>query len=272
MIHSALMVPADKEKLLLKIPSLEAGIIMINLEDGVFDKTFALELLASTLPKIQSTKQIIVRTNEITQGGLQEIQALQHISNIDGFRIPKITSNEDVKKAIAQTDKQIHLSIETKEALNSISSLKVSPQVSTLYLGILDLFNSLGLPHSLIHLQNPTIDYILSKFLIDSLSFDFLPVSFIYQEYEDLDTFRAWCEKEKAMGFRAKGCISPKQVAIANEVFGYGNLIEKALEIKALFEAKQLEGISGFSDEKYGFIDEPIYKNAIATLKMNNLL
>jgi len=34
-----------------------------------------------------------------------------------------------------------------------------------------------------------------------------------------------------------------------------------------MFEERRAEGITGFSDERYGFIDEPIYKGALALLK-----
>ena len=33
------------------------------------------------------------------------------------------------------------------------------------------------------------------------------------------------------------------------------------------FEQNKKNGITGFSDERYGFIDEPIYKNAKQILK-----
>ena len=45
MITSSLMVAGDKEKHLDKINDLKCSIAIINLEDGVFDKKYALELL-----------------------------------------------------------------------------------------------------------------------------------------------------------------------------------------------------------------------------------
>ena len=165
---------------------------------------------------------------------------------------------------------EIHLSIETKEAFKSLATLKINPRVTTVYLGILDLLESLGLSQSLIKLNNPTIDYILSKFLIDAKIAGFKVVSFIYQNYQDTETFKQWCMKEKAMGFSCKGCISPKQVDIANEIFNISkDEIQKATYIKTIYQIQQRQGITGFSDEKYGFIDEPIYKNALLILELN---
>jgi citrate lyase subunit beta/citryl-CoA lyase len=43
--------------------------------------------------------------------------------------------------------------------------------------------------------------------------------------------------------------------------------IQKAREIITLFETNSARGINGFVHEHYGFIDEPIYKGALAVLK-----
>ena len=126
------------------------------------------------------------------------------------------------------------------------------------------------MPQSLVKLENPTIDYILSKFLVDAKSAGIHPISFMFQEYNDTDTFRAWCEREKMMGFVSKACMGPKQVAIANAVFGISQSeIDRAKHIKKVFEANSAKAINGFMDEKYGFIDEPIYRDAL--LKLGSL-
>lgn len=268
MVHSSLMVPADNPKMLQKISNLECDIAILNLEDGVYDKNKARQILVEHLPNIKFNKKLIVRVNSLDECGIEDIEVLRNFENIDGFRIPKIHNSDDVKKALCLCEnKEIHLSVETKEAFSDIKSLKISKNVTTVYLGILDLFNSLGLNHSLINLENPTIDYILSKFLIDSLGCDFVPISFVYQNHHNLDIFEKWCIKEKTIGLNAKACISPKQVEIANKIFGSNDEIQKALEIKELFETSLTQNISGFANEKYGFIDEPIYKNALNVLK-----
>jgi len=121
----------------------------------------------------------------------------------------------------------------------------------------------MGISHSIITQDNPTINYILSKFLIDSLTNGFYPISFVYQDYQNLEEFEKWCIKERDMGFGAKACISPKQVEITNKIFGFCDEVEKSKEIIQLFLDNQKNSISGFVNEKYGFIDEPIYKNAL---------
>jgi citrate lyase subunit beta/citryl-CoA lyase len=69
------------------------------------------------------------------------------------------------------------------------------------------------------------------------------------------------------MGFDAKGCIAPAQVELIHEFLGHAaHEIARCHEIVKLFEEHVARGISGFSDLRYGFIDEPIYKGALAVL------
>ena len=269
MIKTALMVAGNKEKHLLKIPELKCDIAIVNLEDGVFDKKMARDLVCDILPKLQNSKaKIVVRINSLETCGKEDILAINKIKPY-AIRVPKVKTLNDIELACNLIDSsiEIHLSIETKEAFNNLSTLKVSRRVTTAYLGILDLLESLELPQSLVALNNPTIDYILSKFLIDSKIAGLTPVSFVYQDYKNIEEFTSWCKKEKEIGLNAKGCISPKQVEIANKIFSINDKeIQKAKYIKKAFELQKEKGCTGFSDDKYGFIDEPIYKDALLAL------
>ena len=114
---------------------------------------------------------------------------------------------------------ELHLSIETCEAWANMGSLKVDKRVKTFYLGILDLFADMRLSQSKIRRDNPTLVYILSHFLVTCKALHVKPVSFVYQDFKNLDEFKLWLELEKSMGFDAKGCISPSQVTLVNEIF-----------------------------------------------------
>ena len=274
MIRSALMVASDKEKHLNKLEDLKCDIAIVNLEDAVFDKTYALNLLKK---KFSSTgmryknKKVVVRINSIDNLGVSEIKIINSLKP-NAIRIPKIKNKKDVKKALKliHKDIEVHLSIETKEAFFNLSKLKINPRVTTVYLGILDLLESLKLPQSILQLDNPTIDYILSKFLIDAKSAGLNAISFIFQDYKNIEEFELWCEKERNMGFSSKACISPTQVDIVNKIFSTKiEEILKAKEIKEIFENSKATGNTAISSEKYGFIDEPIYKNALLVLELN---
>ena len=269
---SPLMLSAHNLKHLNKIPDLATDAIILNLEDGVSAemKPYALRLVMLTLSALaESDKKIIVRVNALDEGGADEIELLNSFRP-DAIRVPKIKTPADVSRALELCDSEIelHLSIETKEAWLNLSELKVSERVTTFYLGILDLFADMSLSQELIQVDNPLIHHILSHFILTSKSLDVKPVSFVYQDYRDETGFQAWLELEKKMGFDAKGCISPKQVEQVQATFGIDDAaIKRAQYIVDRFEEEREKGVTGFSDDQYGFIDEPIYKGALALLK-----
>jgi citrate lyase subunit beta/citryl-CoA lyase len=270
--RSALMLSAHNLKHLLKIESLEADCIMLNLEDGVSaeQKPYALALTAIFLSELQSCdKKLVVRVNALDEGGYDEITYLNQFRP-DAIRVPKIRSAREVQDVLALLEEEVelHLSIETKEAWANLATLAVDRRVTTFYLGILDLFAAMRLPQSLITPENPTMQYILSHFLITTKSLGIKPVSFVYQEYKNMEMFRTWLELEKSMGYTAKGCLSPNQVSAVNEVLADRVAeLERAKVIVKLFEMNRDLGITGFVDDEYGFIDEPIYKGALALLE-----
>lgn len=269
--RSVLMLSCDKLKHLKKIESLEADCIMLNLEDGVSkeDKHFALVLCAIflTIHK-ECSKKLVVRVNALDEGGYEEITYLNQFMP-DAIRVPKIKNNKEVDSVLALLNEEIelHLSIETSDAWHNLSTLKTNQRVTTFYLGILDLFADMKLSQSLINLSNPTMLYMLSHFLVTSRAMKVKPVSFVYQDFKNLEEFSLWIELEKSMGYDAKGCISPDQVKLTNEMFVDAEAeIKRAMVIVKLFEMHRDSGVTGFVDDEYGFIDEPIYKGALALL------
>ena len=255
-----------------RIDSSDADVITLNLEDAIAPsrKKEALHNIALFLSHMkQSNSFIVVRVNPLELGGDEEIKFLNPFG-FDAIRVAKIQNQTQIAYALSllDKDKELHISLETKEAFENLSKLKIDDRFTTVNLGILDLLTSLKLPQNLLKIDNPTIEYILSKFLVDAKIAGLHPVSFMFQEYNDTDTFKKWAIKEKQMGFTSKACMGPKQVAIANEVFGVDEFAkQRALHIKKEFEQKSLEGINGFMDEKYDiFVDEPIYRDALLLL------
>ncbi|MGB5964912.1 MAG: aldolase/citrate lyase family protein [Sulfurimonadaceae bacterium] len=269
---SPLMLSAHNLKHLNKIPDLNSDAIILNLEDGVSAemKPYALRLVMLTLSALaESDKKIIVRVNALDEGGEDEIELLNSFRP-DAIRVPKIKTPADVRRALELCDSKIelHLSIETKEAWLNLSELKINDRVTTFYLGILDLFADMSLSQELIQVDNPLMHHILSQFLLTTKAVGVKPVSFVYQDYKNEAGFQSWLDLEKKMGFDAKGCISPKQAEQAEATFGLDEHERiKAEYIIRRFEEERANGITGFSDDTYGFIDEPIYKGALALLQ-----
>ena len=252
----------------------DADMITLNLEDAIAPsrKKEALHNIALFLSHMKhSNSFIVVRVNPLDDGGAEEIKFLNDFA-FDAVRVAKVKNQSEIAQALTllSDDKELHISLETKEAFENLSSLRINERLTTANLGILDLLTSLDMPQSIVTQNNPTIDYILSKFLVDAKTAGIHPIGFMFQEYHDTETFKMWCEREKMMGFTSKACMGPKQVAIANEVFALDKeAYMRAKHIKEAFETHAKQGIHGFMDEKYGFIDEPIYRDALLVLQNN---
>ncbi len=269
--RSNMMLNPLKLKHLNRIDNLDADMITLNLEDAIAPsrKKEALYNIALFLSHLKESKSfIIVRTNPLDEGGREEISFLNSFS-FDAVRVAKIKTKEELLEIdkLLNSEKEIHISLETKEAFQNLATFGGIKRLTTANIGILDLLTSLGLPQSLVTHDNPTIHYILSKFLVDAKTAGLNPISFMFQEYNNVEDFRRWCEIEKEMGFITKACMGPLQVQIANEIFSIEDeAILRANHIKRVFEESAKNGENGFMDMKYGFIDEPIYRDALLVL------
>lgn len=253
------------------IDNLACDMVTLNLEDAIAPsrKKEALHNIAFFLSHLKASNTfIIVRTNPLNKGGREEIEFLNSFS-FDAVRVAKIHTRDEILEIdrLLNSEKEIHISLETKEAFSNLATFGGIKRFTTANIGILDLLTSLGLPQSLVKHDNPTIHYILSKFLVDAKTAELNPISFMFQDYKDSKGFKAWCELEKKMGFTTKACMGPLQVTIANEVFGVEEkALKRANAIKIAFESSAQKGENGFMHEIYGFIDEPIYRDALLVL------
>ncbi|MBD3840149.1 MAG: CoA ester lyase, partial [Epsilonproteobacteria bacterium] len=160
-VRSNMMLNPLNLKHLNRLDELQADMVTLNLEDAIAPsrKKEALYNIALFLSHLKASKTfIIIRTNPIDEGGYEEIEFLNEFK-FDAVRISKVKTAHEVEVAlkILESSKELHLSLETKEAFSSIKELKIDPRVTTLNLGILDLLHSLNLPQSLLDINNPSI-------------------------------------------------------------------------------------------------------------------
>ncbi len=255
-----------------RIDDSPADAITLNLEDAIAParKEEALKNITLFLSHCSmSTSRIIVRVNPLDQGGAEEIKSL-NAYGFDAVRLSKVRTREEVEQALAllSPDKALHLSIETAEAFRDLAQWRGIDRLTTVNLGILDLLADLHLPQALMVLGNPTIDHILTTFLLRARIAGVIPVGFMYQDYADTEGYAAWMTHLKRLGYDAAACMGPAQVKIANRLFDINDdeTRRRAEKIVRDFEANTLKNINGFMDDEYGFIDEPIYKDALNIL------
>ncbi len=257
--RSALMVSGHNIKHLNKIDEIEADTIILNLEDGVpkEKKEIAKIIIGIFLSHYKNpNKELVIRINPLETSGKEEIKFFEKF-NINAFRIPKVNSIEDIDDVFFLTDKDLHISIETKEVFINLQNF-THPKIKAFYLGIYDLLNELNISHSIINEQNPFIHNLLSHFSLYSNYNNITPIGFVYQQYKDIEGFKNWCLIQKNTGIKGVGCITPAQVEIANKIFDED--LEFAKTIVERFEKEGPFTIDGL------YVDEPIYKNYLLLL------
>ena len=258
--RSALMVSGHQVKHLNKIDEIPADIIILNLEDGVpkEKKEIAKYLIAIFLSHYQNpNKELVIRVNPLNEGGIEEIKFFNKFS-INAFRIPKVNSIEDIDNIFFLTDKDLHISIETKEVFVNLKDF-THPKFKAFYLGLYDLLNELKISHSIINTKNPFIHKLLADFSLYSNYNNIHPIGFVYQQYKDLDGFKNWCLLQKNMGIKGVGCITPAQVDIANKIFSEDKEFAKMI-------VEKFERVGPFTIDGL-YVDEPIYKNFLLQIK-----
>jgi len=112
-----------------RIDESDADMITLNLEDAIAPsrKKEALHNIALFLSNMEhSNSFIIVRTNPIDEGGAEEIKFLNDFS-FDAIRVSKIKNQTEIAQALTllSPDKELHISMETKEAFENLSSLRI---------------------------------------------------------------------------------------------------------------------------------------------------
>ncbi|OSM02210.1 HpcH/HpaI aldolase/citrate lyase family protein [Magnetofaba australis] len=265
--RSIMMVAGDKARHLEKIPHLAADWAMVNLEDGVGDKEAARHLVAEKLAALDPAvlaERVVIRLNPWDAGALDDLAILGHLTP-RAWRLPKVESAETLRAALAKlpASSELHFTVETRAALADLRHLRVDGRVTTAYLGMLDLLADLGLPQSLLTPDNPTINYLLAQFLVECRMSGLNPVGFVYQNHRDIAGLEQWADKLKRMGYTAMGCIAPAQAEALNRAFAPdADAIARAQRILELFETSQANGVTGFDDPEFGFIDEPIARDA----------
>ena len=143
MYKSALIVAGDKQKHLDKLPLLTSDIAIINLEDGVYDKEKARDLIVGhiqkNLPKNIETK-IVIRINSLDSCGYEDIKSINKIKPY-AIRVPKVNDKNDLDKAIKESDfdnikslshklKGVAANLRIEHALDALTNINISEDIS----------------------------------------------------------------------------------------------------------------------------------------------
>lgn len=284
-LRSMLFVPAYNKKFLDSALRKNADALILDLEDSVPEvyKADAREILREYLKKEEFQNRVIfIRLNPIESGLLLEDLEVSMNTNVNGFVLSKIYTNEDIQyydNLISKYEENHEIKkghfkflplIETTSAVLDVYNIaKASDRIIGLAFGGEDLLNDL---HG-IHGEPPrTFDYPRAKIALAARSAGVLPIDTPYLDLHDDDGFIKEESVSFEMGFAGCMLIHPSQIGLANSCFmPCEEEVEKSRRIFAAIREAEKKG-SGVAMLDGKMIGPPMRKRAEKVLELIKLV
>ncbi|QNA86351.1 CoA ester lyase [Sphingomonas sp. So64.6b] len=284
-MRSKLFVPGARPDFFIKALASEADAISFDLEDSVTTggKTAARSAIAGFLASeatrtalAANGKQVIVRVNAPHSPHFAADIAAMALPDVALINLPKLEDPDDVVTAVTALERAeqaaaitrpigLLITIETPRALRRAAEIATAhPRIAGLQLGLNDLFEALAIDRRALGSAHAVM---LAMRLATGEGGAFA-YDGAYAAIADDQGFRLEAEQARALGYLGKSCIHPRQIAIANAVFGArADALDQARRIVAAADEAAAIGRGAFQLDGR-MIDRPAIEQARATLAM----
>ena len=268
-IRSYLYAPGNRPDLLAKVAGRGADAIILELEDAVpaAEKARACEIASEFLaagPPVPA----FVRIN----GGIagpDDIARLD-VRGLFGVLVPKAEGAgliQAIDRALAERERiagretggvMIQPLIETVAGLYGLDAIAgASPRIRRVGFGAGDFVRDLRAQPT----EARTETLYARMRLVARCRFLRLepPVAHVFSRIRDLEGLRRACLEDRALGFQARSCIHPSQVAVVNEAFGpSAEEVGRARSVLAAYADATAAGRGSLLLDDGTFIDEAV--------------
>jgi citrate lyase subunit beta/citryl-CoA lyase len=278
-MRSKLFVPGSRPELFAKALAGDADAISFDVEDSVPEdsKVRAREQVADFLRSDavrDSGKLMIVRVNALDSGRLEGDLMAFACAQVALLNLPKAECAADVQRAAAALEHaercngverpiRLLVNIETARAVRLAAEIAdAHPRVAGLQLGLADLLESLHIDRDdSVNVHVPMFNVRLAAGESGRFAYDSA-----FPDVSDDAGFRREAERARRLGYLGKSCVHPRQVALANEIFGAETLdVATARRIVAAAQDAARRGRGAFLLDGR-MIDLPFVKRAQAVL------
>lgn len=249
--RSVLYMPGSNARALEKARTLPADALILDLEDAVAPsaKEQARALILQAVNQGgYGRREVIVRVNALsTPWGHDDVKAIAPLP-VDGVLFPKIESAEDVQAAVAsldaagaRVDLPVWIMAETPRFLFRVHKIMgAHPRLRVVVLGTSDLTKDIRARHTV---DRAPLLAALSLCVFGARAHGLDVIDGVHLNLDDMEGFRRACEQGRDFGFDGKSLIHPKQIDIANEVFGPSAAdVAHAQAVISAWEQAQAEG------------------------------
>jgi citrate lyase subunit beta / citryl-CoA lyase len=225
--RSALYVPGSNLKALDKARTLDADVLIFDLEDAVHPnaKDQARDQLMGALKKGGYRSELVVRINPLAgKIGQADIKAAAR-SGCHAVLLPKVENAKDVRDAAlrlaaagAPENVQLWAMIETPLGVLRAQDIALSsPHLGALVMGTSDLVKDLRARHSE---ERVAIMPSLGLCLLAARAAGLPILDGVHLDLNDDNGFAATCKQGAEMGFDGRTLIHPKTIATCNAAYG----------------------------------------------------
>lgn len=258
--RSYLFVPGDRPERIPKALASGADAVIVDLEDAVGPdaKTQARAAVARALP---AERPVLIRVNGPDTPWFQDDLEVCGKSGVAGVVLPKAERAEHVRAVAGRfgDDLPILPLIESAQGMVNAQAIAHAGFVERLLFGTLDLQAELGITGDADELL-----YFRSHLVLVSRVADILaPVDGVTTAIDDAELLRADTLRARRLGFGAKLCVHPKQVAPVNALFS-PTAEELAWARRVVAAAEAARGAAVALDGK--MVDRPVLLRAQAIL------
>ena len=248
-LRSVLYMPGSNQRAMDKARGLAADAIVFDLEDAVAPeaKSAARDgVVAQLAAGGYGSRQLVVRCNALdSPWGEADIRALA-ITSINVLCLPKIEAMAQLQAVRELLDKlgrseiTLWAMIETPLGVSNAAELAAFESLSTLVMGTTDLASELRVPH---RADRIGLQYALGRCVLAARSHGKAILDGVYLDLGDKNGLTAICEQGRALGFDGKTLIHPKQIDIANTIFGFSDAdVAQARKILEVWREAEASG------------------------------
>ncbi len=258
-----LFVPADRPERFSKARASGADAVIVDLEDAVAPeaKASARDALAAAL---DASAPLVVRINAAGTPWFEDDLELCRHPGVAAVMLPKAEGIDAVCTVVETSYKDVLPIIESARGLRDIHSIASVPGVIRLAFGSVDLALDLGIDCAPDRAESELLAFRSQVVLASRLAGLAAPVDGVSTAIEDLQRLQANTERSRRLGFGAKLCIHPKQLAIVQAVFTpTPERLDWARRVCKAFETAGGSAVAVDSQ----MVDLPVYQRAQVVLR-----
>lgn len=242
--RSVLYLPAANARAIEKARTLDADVVILDLEDAVAPDAKPVARDAA-VEAVKSggwgRRAVAIRVNGIGTNWYEADFLAVKAAKPAAVVVPKVNSAAEAAEAVRLAGGvPVWAMIETPRGVQAVDAIADTPGVAALVVGAADLEKDLGCRVGPVRGE---IQYALQRVVIAARAAGIMAFDAMYPDIKDMEGLEAVTLQGRALGFDGKTLIHPAQIETANRVFSPSVVeVEQAHRIVAAFEAAKADG------------------------------